>query len=168
MSTDIAAHYRGSSDLAEKIRRSLAEAGKDLERITTRDLATVDEFHIRGRRATLELAERMALTPESRVLDVGSGLGGPARTLAETYSCEVVGMDLTPAFCETANRISEWLVQGFGDPLAIAESGTNILPRAAADEARDILWVIWMEYLGEDGKFMEGPSRLQMCGIGSG
>ncbi|HSH42899.1 MAG TPA: class I SAM-dependent methyltransferase [Arenicellales bacterium] len=109
MSDDVVAHYRGASDLADRIRRRLAEAGKDLERITTRDLATIDEFHIRGRHATLELAERMGLTPSSRVLDIGSGLGGPARTLAEVYGCEVVGIDLTPAFCDAANRISEWL-----------------------------------------------------------
>jgi ubiquinone/menaquinone biosynthesis C-methylase UbiE len=109
MSTNIAIHYGGSGDLAARIRESLIAAGKDVERLTSRDLAPVDEFHIRGRQATLELAERMGLSQSSHVLDVGSGLGGPARTLAETYRCKVTGIDLTPSFCAAAEAMSEWL-----------------------------------------------------------
>lgn len=109
MSTDIEIHYSGSGDLAARILNSLIAAGKDPERLTSRDLAPVDEFHIRGRRATLELAERMGLSQASHVLDVGSGLGGPARTLAETYGCRVTGIDLTADFCAASEAICEWL-----------------------------------------------------------
>ncbi len=109
MNYSVETHYAGSSDLAAKIRESLSAAGKDLARLTTGDLATVDEFHIRGRRATLELAERMELTRDSHVLDIGSGLGGPARTLTETYGCTVTGIDLTRGFCDVADEISGWL-----------------------------------------------------------
>jgi hypothetical protein len=72
----VAAHYGGSGDLADVIAESLRSAGKDLATLTAGDLATVDEFHIRGRQATLQLAERMNLTRDSRVLDIGSGLWG--------------------------------------------------------------------------------------------
>ena len=109
MSVEIESHYGGPGDLATRIRERLIAAGKDIEHLTTRDLASVDEIHIRGRRATLELAERLELTPESHVLDIGSGLGGAARLLAETYGCRVTGIDLTPAFCEAATVISGWL-----------------------------------------------------------
>jgi ubiquinone/menaquinone biosynthesis C-methylase UbiE len=109
MNTDIKIHYGDSDDLAERIKESLVAAGKDVERITTKDLAPVDEFHIRGRQATLELGKRMELSEASHVLDVGSGLGGPARTLAETFGCRVTGIDLTPSFCAAAGVMSEWL-----------------------------------------------------------
>jgi hypothetical protein len=78
-------HYAGGSDVVGAIAESLSRAGKDLGKLTAADLGTVDEFHIRGRQATLELARSLNLNPESNVLDIGSGLGGPARTLAETY-----------------------------------------------------------------------------------
>ena len=95
MVDQVAAHYSGSGGLADKIAESLQGAGKDLNELKTTDLATVDEFHIRGRKSTLALAEQMNLSEETRVLDMGSGLGGPARTLAEAYGCHVTGLDLT-------------------------------------------------------------------------
>lgn len=109
MTTDIVAHYSGPGGLAARIRESLAAAGRDLERLTSMDLAAVDEFHLRGRQATLELAARMELDEHCEVLDIGSGLGGPARTLAETRGCRVTGIDLTREFCEAATEMSGWL-----------------------------------------------------------
>lgn len=126
MSSEVEIHYRGSGDLAQQIRDRLIAAGKDLDRLTSRDLAPVDEFHIRGRKATLELGERMALSGESHVLDVGSGLGGPARTLVETYGCKVTGIDLTPSFCAAAEAISEWL--GLSDKVRFVQGDACDLP----------------------------------------
>ena len=74
----VASHYSDNLELADVIAQNLRSAGKDLNKLTTTDLATVDEFHIRGRKATLELAGQMNLTADSHVLDIGSGLGGPA------------------------------------------------------------------------------------------
>ena len=76
----VASHYAGGGDLASAIAESLRKAGKDIGKLTTADLGTVDEFHIRGRQATLELARLLNLSADSRVLDIRSGLGGPART----------------------------------------------------------------------------------------
>ncbi|MDF3009913.1 MAG: SAM-dependent methyltransferase [Burkholderiales bacterium] len=109
MSIGVERHYGGTADLAGVVRGRLAAAGKDLERLSSADLAAVDEFHIRGRQATLELAGRMGLDRESHVLDLGSGLGGPARTLAEAHGCRVTGIDLTRSFCEAATAMSGWL-----------------------------------------------------------
>ena len=69
-------------------------------------LAPVDEFHVRGREATLELAQAVALTPSNRVLDVGCGLGGASRYLASAFGCQVVGIDLTPDYVETARLLA--------------------------------------------------------------
>ena len=126
MTDQVAAHYGGSGGLANAIAVSLRKAGKDLNDLKTTDLATVDEFHIRGRKATLELAERMRLSEGARVLDIGSGLGGPARTLAEAYGCHVTGIDLTPAFCEAAAALSDWLK--LGDRVAFQHGDATDLP----------------------------------------
>jgi len=86
-------HYRSRPGLADQIANELRAAGGDLHRLTTADLASVDGFHVRGRQATLQLAERMEIGPGSRVLDIGSGLAGPAQTLAEVYGCDVSGIN---------------------------------------------------------------------------
>lgn len=109
MSDQVQTHYGGGADLANDIQGKLEAAGKSLNDLKTSDLSTVDEFHIRGRKATLELGRQMDLSGASSVLDLGSGLGGPARTLAEEYGCNVTGIDLTQAFCDAANRMSEWV-----------------------------------------------------------
>ena len=112
MTDQVQTHYAGGGDLADEIAARLEAAGKNLAELTTGDLATVDEFHIRGRKATLELGRQMGLSSAARVLDMGSGLGGPARTLAEEYGCHVTGIDLTPAFCDAASRMSDWVNLG--------------------------------------------------------
>lgn len=126
MQNNIEAHYSGSGELAAAIAGKLQAAGKDLDKLATTDLGAVDEFHIRGRKATLELADGMQLTNTSRVLDIGSGLGGPARTVAETYGCHVTGIDLTTAFCEAAETMSDWV--GLKDRVRFMQGDATDLP----------------------------------------
>ena len=108
MSRSVQGHYSEVSSLSDAIAASLRAAGIEPEQASTADLATVDEFHIRGRAATIELADAMGVDADTSVLDIGSGLGGAARTLAEAYGCSVTGIDLTPAFCEAAEAMSRW------------------------------------------------------------
>jgi SAM-dependent methyltransferase len=128
MTEKVAVHYGGNGDIATAIAERLRQAGRDLDALTTADLASVDEFHIRGRKATIELAEQMNLRPNAEVLDIGSGLGGAARALAETYQCRVTGIDLTAAFCAAANVLSDWL--GLGDRVAFRQGDATALPFA--------------------------------------
>ena len=100
--------FYGGPGLVQAVASALASAGLDRATLRPIDLAPVDEFHIRGRTATVEIIEALDLTAQSQVLDLGSGLGGPARTLAELTGCTVTGIDLTPEFCEVATAISEW------------------------------------------------------------
>ena len=109
MNEKVSAHYNSVEDLVGRITAGLQRAGKNLDNLSAVDLAAIDEFHFRGRKATLQLAEYMNLNEAARVLDIGSGLGGPARTLAEEYGCHVIGIDLTRAFCEVADVMSEWV-----------------------------------------------------------
>ncbi len=105
MTQDISAHYE-QSGLLDRILAALREAGKDLDRLTIDDLAPIDEFHSRRRRATEELGRMLAPAATDHVIDIGSGIGGPARYLAATYGCRVTGVDLTPAFVETATALT--------------------------------------------------------------
>jgi len=105
----VSAHYGSGDDLAERIAQGLQGSGKNLDKLKTVDLSAIDEFHFRGRKATLQLAEQMKLNENASVLDLGSGLGGPARTLAEEYGCHVIGIDLTKTFCEVAGIMSNWV-----------------------------------------------------------
>ena len=97
-------HYT-RNDLADALLEGVRAAGKDPDALTPLDLAPVDQFHTGGRDATLELARMAELRPGMRVLDVGGGLGGPARTLASEFGCTVTVLDLTEEFC----RVGEWL-----------------------------------------------------------
>ena len=117
-------HY-SIGDLPEKIAAALRGAGKDLASLTTADLASIDEFHICGRQATLELAQRMEIGPGSHVLDIGSGLGGPARTLAEVYGCRVTAVDLSPEFCDAARELSRWV--GLSDRVTFCQGDAAAL-----------------------------------------
>ena len=102
---EVARHY-GRGGLLERLLAALAEAGKDIEHLTIDDLAPVDEFHSRRRVATVELARLLAPSASDHVIDIGSGIGGPARYLAATHGCRVSGVDLTEEFVATAADLS--------------------------------------------------------------
>ena len=107
MSSDaqVAKHYtRGR--LEETILRALAESGKDPQILAPTDLAPVDEFHVGGLASTEELAARMELRPDLHLLDVGCGLGGPARYFASEHSCRVTGVDLSEEFVQVARSLT--------------------------------------------------------------
>ncbi|HLJ19418.1 MAG TPA: methyltransferase domain-containing protein [Stellaceae bacterium] len=131
----VARHY-GQAGIAEAILAALAAAGKDVERLPPDDLAPIDEFHTRGRAATLDLAKLLALTSAHRVLDVGSGIGGPSRFLAHTYACAVVGLDLTPEFCVVARLLAERT--GLADRVSYRQG--NALDMPFEDESFDVVW----------------------------
>lgn len=101
----VEAHY-GRGHILNSIVRALRDTGKDPAKLNPIDLAPVDEFHIRGREATVELANRASLTAGLRVLDVGCGLGGSVRYLASERQCRAAGIDLTEEYVEVANALA--------------------------------------------------------------
>ena len=105
----ISGHYT-PMDLGAALRSVLAglrATGKDPDALTPDDLAPVDQFHSRGKAATVELARLAGLRGGERVLDVGGGVGGPARTLAGEFGCSVTVLDLTEAYCRIGERLTE-------------------------------------------------------------
>src|SRR6476620_2933836 len=87
-------HYRATG-LTEQLKAALAVIGPESQRLTPQQLAPLDQFHTRGLAATIELAKLAEIDAGSLILDVGSGIGGPARFLAATYGCQVTGVDLS-------------------------------------------------------------------------
>lgn len=163
MTDAVTAHYGSGGDLAEKIRQGLAGAGKNPDRLTTRDLAPVDEFHFRGRRATLELAASMNLNRDSRVLDIGSGLGGPARTLAEVYGCRVTGIDLTSAFCEVAGIVSSWV--GLSELTEFVSGDATSPPFADGQFDAAMTFHVAMNIAAKDKLYAQARRVLKQGGI---
>lgn len=131
----IQAHYT-RSDLGNAILAALQKSGKDLDRLTPEDLAPIDEFHIRGRAATLELARAARLDSTRRVLDVGSGIGGTSRCLAREFGCRVTGIDLTEEYCRTAAMLSARI--GLAHLVDYRQGDATNLP--FADASFDVVW----------------------------
>jgi len=99
-------HYRATG-LTERLKTALTVFGPDEQRLTPQQLATLDQFHTRGLAATGELAKLAGITADMSVLDVGSGVGGPARFLAATSGCRVTGIDLSDPFVDAARYLTE-------------------------------------------------------------
>jgi len=103
---EVAVHYTHGS-LEGAILAGLRALGREPDDIRAEDLAVIDEFHIGGQSATNELAAQLDLKPGTTLLDLGPGLGGPARFFARQYGCQVTGLDLTPEYVSVATRLTE-------------------------------------------------------------
>ena len=128
-------HYT-TQDLGQVILAALKAAGKDLDHLTPDDLAPVDEFHGGQRPATIRLAELVGFTGSERVLDVGSGLGGPSRYLAWRYGCRVSGVDMTAEFV----RVAEMLTGMTGLVGRVDYRQGNALDLPFEDMSFDVVW----------------------------
>jgi ubiquinone/menaquinone biosynthesis C-methylase UbiE len=99
------AHY-AHDHLYETIVKALASTGITANKISRKDIAPIDEFHVRGQEVSHELAAAAGLQPGMRILDAGCGLGGACRMLADEYDCDVTGIDITGDYIRTAQQLS--------------------------------------------------------------
>lgn len=125
----IAEHYTHGA-LEQAILAALRASGKDIEHLTHADLAALDEFHVGGRPATAELFARIDLPRGARMLDVGSGIGGPARHGASERGWRVDGIDLTDEYVRVAEALSRRL--GLADRVSFRQASAASLPFAEA------------------------------------
>ena len=123
--SDISGHYADGGLLA-RLEASLAEDGVDPENPTLEELAPYDHFHGRGLEATEDMANRLQVSAKDRILDIGSGLGGPARYMARRFGCRVAGIDLTAEFCEAARLLTARL--GLEDRVSLDEGDALAMP----------------------------------------
>lgn len=128
-------HY-GKTGLLNRIYAALTAVGKNIGSLKPEDLTPVDEFHTRGPAATKDLARLLAIKSGERILDLGCGIGGPARYLTRTFDVTVTGVDLTPEFIDTAIALSERVGMGGRIDFRVADALHIPFP----DESFDIVW----------------------------
>jgi SAM-dependent methyltransferase len=122
---DVAQHY-GSDGIAERILAALRTAHGAEAPVTVDALAPADHFHGRGVVATEELVALLKPQPGEHILDIGSGIGGPARWIAAKFSVHVTGVDLTPEFCAAAEALNR--ATGLADRVTIKNGSALALP----------------------------------------
>ena len=121
----IAEHW-ASGDVYSLIISALEASSKRLHSLSVVDLAPIDHFHARGFPATAELGDRLSVEPGDHILDIGCGLGGPARYFAQRFDCRVSGIDITEPFIEAGNKLTELL--GLSDKVSLEQGDGHRLP----------------------------------------
>jgi SAM-dependent methyltransferase len=154
--TAVQNHYRPAG-LTGRIAQALRDAGKRLEGLTVEDLAPVDQYHSGGLATTKALAAHAHLGAGLRVLDVGCGIGGPARYLAATFGCHVTGIDLSSGHCETATELSRWV--GLQSLTTFRQGSALELP--FADGSFDRVWTQNVQMnIADKGRFYGELARV--------
>jgi SAM-dependent methyltransferase len=129
--------YYGGADFEAALLDTVRAAGGDPNRLTLDDLASLDQFHDGGRVSTRALAHFAEVHAGETVLDIGSGLGGPARTLAAEFGCRVTGLDLSAEFCRAATLITARV--GLADRVSFQHGSALDIP--LADGSFDVVWM---------------------------
>lgn len=153
----------GRSGLIERTLAALNAAGLDPKALDRDSLQPLDEFHIRGRAATRELAALAGLSEGARVVDVGCGVGGPARTLAAEYGCRVTGVDLMSEYCELAALLTAGT--GLSDRVSVRQGSALDMP--FDDGAFDAAWMqhVSMNIEDKDRLYREVRRVLRVGGV---
>ncbi len=129
-------HY-GRQNLIQRIFDALEKTGMDINTLAVDSLGPMEELHIAGREATLNLGRIAGLNGDMHVLDVGCGIGGPARTIAHHFGCHVTGIDLTEEFCTAAEILTQKMGLGHRVNIRLA----NALDMPFENDMFDAAWM---------------------------
>ena len=94
-------------DLYSRVSQAMSKAGLNDKKLEIEDLFPIDQYHARGIAATVDLGKRMPISENHKIIDIGCGLGGPARYFAKHFKCFVTGIDITPSFIEIGNKFNK-------------------------------------------------------------
>jgi ubiquinone/menaquinone biosynthesis C-methylase UbiE len=147
--------HRPVPRLAQVIFDELCAAGRDPRRVSVDDLVYFDQLHAGGRAFTDRLALRARLAPGLRVLDIGGGLGGPARVIASVYGCSVFVIDRDAEFCRSGAVLTERA--GLAERVSFIRGDALMLPFGDAE-----FDVVWMQQTGmtiEDKRRLYGEAH---------
>ncbi len=158
----VAQHYTHGA-LERSILDALAASGKDLDRLAPADLAPVDEFHIGGRQATVDLASQMEIEPGLHVLDIGCGLGGASRYFAHERGCLVTGIDLTEEYVRVAEALARRV--GLEGRVSYRQGSALALPFAAGAFDRAAMLHVGMNIEDKATLFAEVRRVLKPGGV---
>ena len=131
----VAAHWSRLAVTYEGALTALAEAGIDVKAVRPEDLHALDMIHMGGLSATDALAEQAAITPGLRVLDVGAGVGGPARRFADRYGATVTAVELSKTLADTAERLTRLV--GLSAKVKVVNASALALP--IEDASHDVV-----------------------------
>lgn len=121
----VSQHYT-QGDLLNVIQASLGKLGKTVDNVTIDDLAPVDEFHTGGRVATKDLLSHLNFSERDHILDVGCGLGGAARYVADRFGNRVTGIDLTQEYVDIGNALCSWV--GLDSHITLRQGSALAMP----------------------------------------
>ncbi|MFA6157515.1 class I SAM-dependent methyltransferase [Mesorhizobium sp.] len=157
--SNVTTHY-GSDGIVERILAAIPDA--KIDSLDAAQFYPFDQLHGRELIATQDHAARLAPSPGDRILDIGSGIGGPARFLAATYGCDVDGVDLTPAFVEASSRLTE--LCGLGDKVRFQQADAAKLPFADGTFDAAICFYVGMNIADKAGVIGEAFRVLKPGG----
>lgn len=162
MGDSLDSHYAAGGIAAGIVAALRAEKGAD-SAITPEALAPLDHFHNRGVVATRELMALLAPGPGDHVLDIGCGIGGPARWIAAMSGCRVTGIDLMPAFCAAARELVA--ATGLADRVQIVEGSALALPFAGGSFDRAYSQNVEMNVADKPAMYREAFRVLKPGGV---
>jgi ubiquinone/menaquinone biosynthesis C-methylase UbiE len=113
-----------------EILAKLRARGVDVDALTELELKDFDQDHYGGTAAVDALAALADIGPQDAVLDVCSGMGGPARWLAYRIGCSVTGLDLTASRVESARRLTARA--GLAERVRFEQGDATAMPFSAA------------------------------------
>lgn len=151
-------YYR--EGIYETILAILKENG--INKPTRKDIASADEFHVRGAAVSMELAKEAGFNEALKILDVGCGIGGPCRMLADEFGCHATGIDLTKEYIRTATLLSE--LTGLQDKTIFIQADALQLP--FEDNSFDVVWTqhVQMNIADKEGFYTEIKRVLKQGG----
>lgn len=137
-SDPVPTHYH-RDDIIGALRAALAQVGRTPAGMHADDFAGLDQLHLRGLAATLDLLQLAQVKHGERLLDLGGGLGGSARVATSRTGCHVTVVDITPAFCEAGEEITRWLHLEERVQFRIGDATAPPVPDASFD-------VVWTQH----------------------
>ena len=159
LNQNIEKHYL-KEGLYEDIINRLKEQNIALDNVKRSDIAGADEFHVRGATVSRELANSIELNG-LHVLDVGCGLGGPCRMLADEYDCKTTGIDLSAEYIRTANKLSQLV--NLDKKTAFSQGDATNLP--FEDDTFDVVWTQHVQMnIPDKKKFYSEINRVLKTG----
>jgi len=159
---EVSTHYQHGS-LIKVIEEGFNYQGKAPSDISLDDMSVIDEFHIGGRQASEEFLDQLRLQERSLVLDVGCGLGGPARFVASQFGCLVSGIDLTHEYVDTGNVLSNWV--GLDKKVILQQGSAMALPFPDGQFDAAYMMHVGMNIVDKKSLFVEVFKVLKPDGI---
>ncbi|NIX76658.1 class I SAM-dependent methyltransferase [Microvirga terricola] len=122
---DIRANY-ASPDIVERVHAAVSKIARMAGQLTADMLYPFDQIHVRELAATREHVERLHLEKGMQVVDVGCGIGGPARYIAMSHDVHVTGVDPVPEFIAAARDLTRRC--GLEDRIVFQEADALAMP----------------------------------------